>query len=133
MPTELEALKQRVAELEEAANQKPLPPRRPPVDYSDRLSMPRSAMAALIDNVPDKLMNDLRADARYNPVSASQAQLSKQQSSPAKRASGWVDERRIETPPGQKWIDTLVTHQDRLDCAELALRLARAGLSKGEV
>jgi len=128
--TEIEELKKRVAELEKAA--KPAEPFVPVPRYqfdpTEGMSMPRSAIQAMIDAVPDRLMRDLRADAlKPNPVTGSAPQPQQQQ---VKRGTGWVDQRPLEPPPGIEHCDRLVDAQDRIDRADLALRLAKAELSK---
>jgi len=129
--TELEELKKRVAELEKAA--KPpepfVPGPRFQFDPTDGMSMPASALKAMIDAVPNSLMSDLRADSRKpNPVT----QGATPQSQPIQRGSGWVDERPLEPPPGVELCDRLMDAQDAQDRTELARKIAQARLSKGE-
>ena len=70
LKAENDALKDRLTKLENQID----PPPRPrsnyaPHDYTQGFSMPRSAMQAMIDAVPNSLMSELRADARkQNPV-----------------------------------------------------------------
>jgi hypothetical protein len=130
--TELEALKKRVAELEKAAKPAepfvPMPMQRP--DYTAGASMPASALAAMMAAVPESVMRGIVADAfKPNPVTGGP---NPQPTSQVQRGSGWIDERPLEPPPGIEHCDRLVDAQDRIDRAELALRLAKAGLSKGE-
>ena len=64
-------LSDRIAKLEEAAKPpKPfVPGPRIQFDRTEGACMPRSAMQAMIDAVPESLMAELRADARKpNPV-----------------------------------------------------------------
>src|SRR5215470_8937947 len=96
--SELEELKKRVAELEKAA--KPPEPFvsdwKGPVDYTQGMSMPRSAMQAMIDAVPDRLMNDLRADAlKPNPMTVSGGMTKPVAPEPPKviGKNGWIDQR----------------------------------------
>ena len=93
--------------------------------------MPASAMQDLINAVPESVMRGLRADARKpNPVTGVAAP--QPQAQPVQRGSGWIDERPLEPPPGIAHCDRLMDEQDRLDRAELALRLAKAELGKGK-
>jgi hypothetical protein len=128
---ELAKLKKEVAELKDQLNP---PPRKQsysaPFDYTAGMSMPKSAMQAMIDAAPNSLMSELRADARkQNPVTGGP---NPQPPTQVQRGTGWIDERPIEPPPGISHIDAMVKTQDRIDKAELALRLAKAGLGKGE-
>jgi hypothetical protein len=65
MTTELEALKKRVEELENAAKlpEPFVPGPRFQFDPTANASTPASAMKAMINAVPEALMRDLRADA----------------------------------------------------------------------
>jgi hypothetical protein len=131
------ALEERVAKLEKAA--KPPEPSEPfvmpRIDYTQGMTMGRSAMQAMIDAVPESVMAGIRADARKpNPIQASQAPLtsttpSAHQSQPQRKV-GWIEPRPLESPPGLKYIDAQVDAQDAKDRAELALKLAKVELSK---
>ena len=75
---ENEALRKRMEKLEEQVNPKPFKSEyRGPIDYTEGMRMPRNAMQAMIDAVPESLMAELRADARKpNPVTqASQSPI----------------------------------------------------------
>ena len=92
--------------------------------------MPRSAMQAMIDAVPDRLMSDLRADAlKPNPVTGS---ANPQPTNQVQRGSGSAKPIPVEPPPGIELCDRLVDAQDRIDKVDLALRLAKAGSVKGD-
>jgi len=98
---ELELQKAELKKLRDQVN----PPPRPayvhqPPDYTAGMSMPRSAMQAMIDAVPESVMRELRADARKpNPVTqASSSPISTSSSAqepqpPRERGTGWVPER----------------------------------------
>ena len=135
--SELEDLKKRVAELEKAT--KPPEPFEPFVmpryDPTEGMSMPKSAMQAMIDGVPESVMQGIRADARKpNPVTQASSSTVKstpsaQQSQP-QRKGGWVEPRPLESPPGLKYVDAQIDAQDAKDRAELIereLKLARMG------
>src|SRR5262245_52434524 len=120
--SELEELKKRVAELEKAA--KPAEPFKSdwkgPVDYTQGMSMPASAMRDLINAVPESVMRGLRADAQKpNPVTGQAAPQSQQ----VERGSGWREAIPIQSPPGIEHCDRMMDEQDKVDRAELALRL----------
>ena len=108
--SELDDLKKRVAELEKAVDP---PPRSPSThqayDYTQGFSMPASAMRALIDAVPDRLMSDLRADARKpNPVTSSSSMIpTANEASETKRGSGWQEATPLGPPEGVKLVDQI--------------------------
>jgi hypothetical protein len=131
MTTELDELKKRIEELEKAA--KPLEPFVPgprfQFDPTANASMPASAMKAMIDAVPDRLMNELRSDAlKPNPITG--GPNPQPQTRAVQRGSGWRDEVPISSPPGVALADRLVDHRDRIDKAELAIKLMKAGMLK---
>ena len=80
------------------------------------------------------VMADLRADARRpNPVT--EASSSTVRGTPAaqsqpQRGTGWRDEIPLSSPPGVAIADRMVDAQDRIDKAELAMKLAKIELSK---
>jgi hypothetical protein len=125
-------LRARITQLENQINPPPRPPTRPPHDYSANLSMPKSALRAMTEAVPERLMSELRADARCpNPVTGHTP--TPQPTGPTKRSTGWIDEVPLQSPPGQRHIHALVSAQDRLDLADRAQKFAQAGLNaKGE-
>jgi hypothetical protein len=129
LKAENDALKDRLAKLEEQVNP---PPRKQsysaPYDYTAGATMPASALRAMINAVPDALMNELRGDARRpNPVNPpTQSQPTTQ----VQRGSGWRDEVPISSPPGIAICDRMVDAQDQLDRAELAMKLAKAEMLK---
>ena len=89
---ELAKLKKEIADLKQRID----PPPRPrsnyaPKDYTEGMSMDRSAMQAMIDAVPDALMRSLREDARRpNPVTSPSSMIpTSNQPSETKRGSGW--------------------------------------------
>lgn len=104
--SELSKLKKQVAELKDQIN----PPPRPrsnyaPHDYTQGFSMPKSAMQAMIDAVPNSLMSELRADARKpSPITGGP---NPQPTSQVQRGSGWLDQRPLEPPPGVDLIDRI--------------------------
>jgi hypothetical protein len=93
LKSELDAQKKRVDELEKAA--KPpepfVPGPRFQFDPTANASMPASAVKAMVDAVPDRLMNELRSDAmKPNPITGGPNPQPQPQSV---RGSGWVSER----------------------------------------
>ena len=140
--SEIEDLKKRVAELEKAA--KPPEPAEPiesgwkpgMFDPTAGMSMPANALRAMIDGVPESVMQGIRGDARRpNPVTeASSSPLTTTPSalSQPQRGSGWVEPRPLESPPGLKYVDAQIDAQDAKDRAELELRIAQAELSKSK-
>jgi len=134
----VEALRAELKALQDQINPPPRPPcTHQPIDYTENASMPRAAMLEMIKAVPDALMRDLRLDNRKpNPVTqASSSPVTSTpstQSQPVQRGSGWRDAAPLTSPPGIEYADALVDAQDRLDKAELALKLAKAGMLKEE-
>jgi hypothetical protein len=131
LKAENDALRKRMEKLEERVNP---PPRQPsthgPVDYTANASMPASAMQQMMNAVPDQLMSELRSDARKpNPVTQG---ANPQPQPQAVRGSGWRNEVPWGPQPGIAHVDRLVDAQDAKDKAELAMKLAKAGLMKKE-
>ena len=62
MTTELENLKKQVAELRQRIDPEPRQrSNHQPYDPTEGFSMPRSALKAMVEGVPDRLMNELRS------------------------------------------------------------------------
>ena len=134
---ENDALRKRMEKLEEQVNPKPRPEwvHQPP-DYTAGMSMPANALAAMVD-CSKSFMADLRADARKpNPIQASQSPITSTpstQSPQPQRQGGWVEPRPLEPPPGVAIADQLTDAQDEIDRVELAQKLAKARMGKGDV
>ena len=141
----LEALRikveQQEAELKKLRDQINPPKSEPYVmprfDPTEGMSMPRSAMQAMID-ASSSYMADLRADARRpNPVteaSSSTVRGTPTAQSQPQRGTGWRDEIPLSSPPGVELADRLMDHQDAKDRAELIEReLKLAKMGKGDV
>jgi hypothetical protein len=121
----LAASEKRVAELEAKLRGEPPEPfkrePRQPLDLTARATMPPQAMRDLVAAVPDRLMSDLRADARKpNPVTQSVAQLTKGggERVQIQPGSGWVNPNPLTPPPGLNYVDQQVDAQDAIDKAE---------------
>jgi hypothetical protein len=120
----------RVAELEKAG--KPPEPlkREPhqPFDPTANMGMPRSAVQAMVDAVPDSLVRDLHSDAaRGNPVTAPTSQVPQRGGGvEIRRGSGWAEPNPLSPPPGLPIMDEMLDAQDRQDRADLQRRLARS-------
>jgi hypothetical protein len=127
---ELEIEKAKLKALQDQLNPPPKQPStHPRFDPTEGMSMPASAMKAMIDAVPESVMRGLRADAlKRNPVTGGAAPAPQAQ----QRGSGWIEERPLEPPPGIALADRLMDHQDKIDRAELALKLAKMELGKAE-
>ena len=133
--SEIEDLKKELQALKDQLNP---PPRQPSThlrrDLTEGASMPRSAMQAMIDAVPESVMAGLRADARKpNPVTTGSSPITSTpsaQTQPAQRGTGWRDQIPLSSPPGVALADRLMDHQDKIDREELIereLKLARMG------
>jgi hypothetical protein len=109
---ELEKLRKEVNELRQRIDPPPKPASTwQPHDYTANFTMPRSAMQAMLDAVPDSLMRDLRGDARRpNPITGS-APPSPQPS--VQRGSGWQDATPLKPPEGIKWVDQIAEGFDK--------------------
>jgi hypothetical protein len=135
LKAELEIEKAKLKALQDQINPPPREPYQAPIDYTQGMSMPKSALEAMVD-ASRSYIADIRADARKpNPVTqASSSPLttstSSAQSQPQKRGTGWIEERPLESPPGLKIIDAMMDAQDARDKAEKELALAKIALSK---
>ncbi|MGC2822981.1 MAG: hypothetical protein WA322_01845 [Pseudolabrys sp.] len=127
--SEIEDLKKEVKALKDQVNPPPRPPStRGPIDYTAGMSMPRSAMKAMVD-ASSSFMSDLRADAmKPNPITGGTNPGPQPQ---PQRRVGWIEPRPLEVPY-IKEVDRLVDAQDAKDRAELALKLAQARMGKGD-
>jgi hypothetical protein len=77
-------LKRRITELENKINPPPRTPTAAPYDHTQGMSMPPSAMRAMVEAIPETLMRELRADSRRpNPVSVGTTQTTQSQPQPA--------------------------------------------------
>jgi hypothetical protein len=121
---ELAALKARVAELEaKAAPPKPfVPPHHEPIDWTARMTMPPSALAAMVNAEPRGFMRGVVGDNR-GPIGPSSAVPdSPQSASPRPSAgdgTGWAREIPLGPPPGLRYVDQQLDAQDAKDRAEL--------------
>ena len=127
---EIAALKQQMAEQKaeiealKAAQPKPAPePFRPkpyePIDWTARMSMPRSAIEAMVAAEPKGFMAGVVSDNR-GPTSPSSAVPRSQQvtgdqgsgASAGSGGSGWRDATPIGPPPGIGWVDAQLIADD---------------------
>ena len=127
--SELDDLKRQVNELKDQLNPPPRQPStHPRFDPTEGMSMPASAMRDLINAVPESVMRGIVADSfKPNPITGGGAPS---QSQPVQRSSGWRDEVPISSPPGIAICDRMMDEQDRIDKAELAMKLAKAEMLK---
>jgi hypothetical protein len=129
---ELAALKREVEELK-AKLSPPKPFVLPPYERYDptaRMSMPPSALRAMVEAVPDHLMRSIVRDHQGAPTGPTGA-IPRSQSTgsgggPANvpgSGTGWAHETPLGPPPGVAQADRLMDAQDRRDRAELARKL----------
>ena len=138
LEAELEIEKAKLKALQDQINPPPRPQYDPPPrDYTEGMSMPRSAMQAMNRWVPQSLMAEL--------VLMLASQIQSQATHPRNQqpkfngvAAGSMSD-RFEPPGGKSTIDhcdSLVDEQDRLDKIALAEKLAAAEVAmkaaKGE-
>jgi hypothetical protein len=126
---ELAALKARVAELEaKAAPPKPfVPPPHEPIDWTARMTMPPSALAAMVQAEPRGFMQGVVQDNRGSRGPTSAIPDSGQPASPRSvgDGTGWSASIPLSPPPGVAQADRLMDAQDQRDRAELVEREAR--------
>jgi hypothetical protein len=142
LKTENDALKDRLAKLEEQVNPSPRQPSTyRPIDYTAGMSMDRSAMQAMIDG-SKSFIADLRAVTDPSSLTATTKEQriadslkgtsSAAQPQPQRRGSGYRDEVPLGPPPGIPYCDQMMNAQDARDRTELAWKIAQARLAKGE-
>ena len=130
---EIAALRKRIEELE--AKAKPPKPFVPepyqPIDWTARMSMPPSALAAMVAAVPDHVIRDIVRDNRA-PTGPTGAIPNSQQSSGGGGSAnvpgsgtGWAHETPLGPPPGVAQADRLMDAQDAKDRTELIEREAK--------
>jgi len=73
--------------------------------------------------VPTKLVRDIVNDFRGGLAQPSSIAPKKPAQEPVARGSGWSRPLPVEQPPGIKYIDQMVDHQDALDLVEKLRRL----------
>jgi hypothetical protein len=131
---EIAALRKRIEELE--AKAKPPEPFKPqpyePIDWTARMSMPPSALRAMVEAVPDHLMRSIVKDHQGAPTGPIGAIPTSRQSSggggPANvpgSGTGWAHETPLGPPPGVAQADRLMDAQDAKDRTELIEREAK--------
>ena len=128
---EMAALRKRIEELE--AKAKPpakkefVPQPYEPIDWTARMSMPRSALEAMIAAEPRGFMRDVALRDARAPQSPSTIPSTQQRADVrpvAGDGSGWVAPTPLGPPPGVAQADRLMDAQDRRDRIELAHRIA---------
>jgi hypothetical protein len=131
---ELAALKARVAELERKEAETNKPPPAPfvpqpyePIDWTARMSMPESAIRAMVAAEPRDFMRDVVRDNRAPTTpatipSSSQQPTSVRGSNVPGSGTGWAHETPLGPPPGLRYVDAQLDAQDNKDRAELIER-----------
>jgi hypothetical protein len=131
---ELAALKREVEELK--AKLSPPKPFKPqpyePIDWTARMSMPPSALRAMVEAEPKGFMAGVVRDNRGAPTGPTGAIPRSQQPTggggPANvpgSGTGWAREIPLGPPPGVAQADRLMDAQDQRDRAELIEREAK--------
>jgi hypothetical protein len=134
MTDELAALKARVAELE--ARTKPPPPAPPApkgfqrYDYTAGMSMPASALRAMVQATPDAMVRDIAMrDGRAPTGPSAQGVIPASQPLSNVRVggsgTGWAREIPLSNPPGVAILDRIMDAQDAKDRHELMVQEAR--------
>jgi hypothetical protein len=122
---EIAALRKRIEELERQA--KPPEPYQPPTrryDPTANMSMPPSALQAMIAAEPRGFMNAVVHD-NHAPTGrpGMVPGVSSGGGGVPGSGTGWAREIPLSNPPGVKQADRLMDEQDRRDRAELARKL----------
>ena len=129
---ELAALKARVEELERA--NKPPEPFKPepyePIDWTARMSMPPSALAAMVNDPSNQVMRGVIQDrhaptGRPGMIPATQGTADRAPANVPGSGTGWGAATPLGPPPGVAQADRLMDEADRRDRAELVERDAR--------
>ena len=130
---EIAALRKRIEELE--AKAKPPKPFVPepyqPIDWTARMSMAPSALRAMVEAVPDRVLRDIVRDNRAPTGPTGTIPSGSQQPTGGGAANvpgsgtGWAHEIPLSPPPGVQQSDKLVDAQDAGDRAELIKRDAQ--------
>jgi hypothetical protein len=129
---EIAALKKKVEELEaKLSPPKPFVPQ--PYERYDPaagMCMPPSALAAMVNAVPDRVLRDIVHDNRGPRTPTSTIPRSERPAGggPANvpgSGTGWTHEIPLSPPPGVQQSDKLVDAQDARDRAELIKRDAQ--------
>jgi hypothetical protein len=130
---ELAALRKRIEELEAKAKP-PEPFVSPPYERYDPtagMSMPPSALAAMVAAVPDRVMRDIVRDNRGAPTGPTGMIPRSEQPTggggPAASGSGtgWGHSTPLGPPPGIRYVDQQIDAQDQKDRQELIEKKAR--------
>jgi hypothetical protein len=136
---EIAALRAEVAALKEALSGKEdkpppksdfVPKPYQPIDWTARMSMPPSAIRAMVEAVPDSVKRGVIGDrhaptGRPGMIPESQQQPSNVRSANVPGGTGWGYSPPISPPPGVAQADRLMDEQDRRDRAELAKKLGK--------
>src|SRR6516164_9174843 len=129
---EIAALRKRIEELE--AKAKPPEPPKPFVprpyeryDPTAGMSMPPSALAAMVAAEPRNFMRDVVRDNRAptTPAMIPSSQSTGGGGSAPVNTSGWREATPLGPPPGVAQADRLMDEADRRDRLQLAERLAK--------
>jgi hypothetical protein len=119
---EIAALKARVEELER--KNKPPEPFVPkpyePIDWTARMSMPRSAIEAMVAAEPRGFMSGVVHDNRAptTPAMIPREQVSRPGANVPGGGTGWAHEVKIGPPPGIRYVDQQLDAQDQRDRQE---------------
>ena len=129
---EIAALRKRIEELE--AKAKPPEPFKPqpyePIDWTARMSMPPSALAAMVAAEPRGFMAGVVRDNRGAPTGPTSA-IPRSTDGGGGSANapgsgtGWAHETPIGPPPGLRYVDAQLDAQDAKDRSELIEREAK--------
>jgi hypothetical protein len=112
---EVEELKARLDPPKPAEPFKPEPYQR--YDPTAGMSMPPSALAAMVNAVPDRILRDIVRDNRGPSTPTAAIPRSQQVTgggggpSPSS-TPGWVDPRPLTNPPGTNWVDAIAIADD---------------------
>jgi hypothetical protein len=112
MPTQEERIAALEKELKELKGEKPKPIAEPwqPIDWTARMSMPPSAIKAMVDAVPDRLVRDLVNDFRQSRPEPSSMRDPPSPREPVK-GTGWVEPKVPDRSREFDLVDRIVESQ----------------------
>jgi hypothetical protein len=123
---EVEALKTALSGKEDKPQPKKefVPPPYQRYDPTEGMSMPRSALEAMLSAEPRGFMKGVVGDNRA-PNHPGMITRSEQPSNVrgAGSGTGWVDPRPLSNPPGTNWVDAIAIADDARQRAELKRKL----------
>jgi hypothetical protein len=131
---ELAKLKKEIADLKQRIDPPPRPPSTyQPPDYTANASMSPDTMREFGKAAGGGVYGDVMRqglERLKQAISAPTKPAPAHEPQPQRRGSGWRDEVPLGLPPGISHCDRMMDEQDKIDKAELALKLAKVRMGK---